>query len=105
MTNTTVILQATAVGSETVLSKIIEMVEQAQASKPAIQRLVDVIMRYFIPSVLIIALLAGLFWLFWGTSFYPDINPAQFALMALVGVLVIACPCGLGLATPMAIMM
>lgn len=105
VTNTTVILQATAVGSETVLSKIIEMVEQAQASKPAIQRLVDVIMRYFIPSVLIIALLAGLFWLFWGTSFYPDINPAQFALMALVGVLVIACPCGLGLATPMAIMM
>lgn len=101
--NSTLHVQTTALGQDTFLSKIIAVVEQAQNSKPNIQKLADQIMVYFVPVVLLIAVSAGLFWLFWGNQFFPGINSIEFALMSFVGVLVIACPCGLGLATPMAI--
>lgn len=85
------------------LQKIIHIVEEAQNSKPQIQKLADKIMKYFIPGVLTIAILAAVFWLFFGKQFFPEINNIQFSIMSFVGVLVIACPCGIGLATPMAI--
>jgi P-type Cu+ transporter len=96
-------IKASAVWSDSYLSKIIAIVEHAQNSKPKIQKIADNIMKYFIPSVLVIALLAGIFRLFFWKTFFPQINNINFALMSFVGVLVIACPCGLGLATPMAI--
>ncbi len=96
-------IKAWAIWADTYLSKIIAIVEDAQNSKPKIQKIADNIMKYFIPSVLVIALGAGIFRLFLWKTIFPDINNAQFALMSFVGVLVIACPCGLGLATPMAI--
>lgn len=101
--DSTIFVQATAIGADTYLSKIIAIVEQAQNSKPSIQRLADRIMKYFIPSIILIAIGSWLFWLFLGKQFFPDINAIQFAVMSFVGVLVIACPCWLGLATPMAI--
>jgi len=101
--NSTIQVKATAVGKDTYLSKIIAIVSDAQNSKPQIQKLVDQIMKRFVPWVLVIALCAWLFWLFLGNYFFPDINSIQFAFMSFVGVLVIACPCWLGLATPMAI--
>lgn len=102
-TNSSIQVQATAIWSETYLQKIIAIVQEAQTSKPAIQKLADTIMQYFIPSVLIIAVSAWLFWLLFWTSLFPWINAGQFALMTFVWVLVIACPCGLWLATPMAV--
>lgn len=101
--NSTIQVQATAIWSETYLQKIISIVEQAQSSKPAIQKLADSIMQYFVPTVLIIALLSACFRILLGNQFFPWINGFQFGLMTFVGVLVIACPCGLGLATPMAV--
>lgn len=71
-------------GEETYLSKIIAIVQAAQNSKPQIQKLADTIMQYFVPVVLLIAVLAGGFWLLFGNQFYPDINTAQFALMSFV---------------------
>ncbi|MBI2038623.1 MAG: heavy metal translocating P-type ATPase, partial [Candidatus Nealsonbacteria bacterium] len=91
--------RATKVGSETLLAQIIKMVEQAQASKAPIQRLADIISGYFVPSVIGIAILTFIVWLIFGPS------PAFiFALVNFVAVLIIACPCALGLATPLAIM-
>lgn len=91
--------KATKVGKETVLAQIIKMVEEAQGSKAPIQRLVDLISSYFVPAVLGIAALTFVAWFFFG----PD--PAlTFALVNTVAVLIIACPCALGLATPTAIM-
>lgn len=98
-----VVVEATAIGEATYLQKIITIVQDAQQSKPAIQKLADSIMQYFIPTVLVIATIAWLTWLVAWNIFYPDINAAQFALMSFVWVLVIACPCWLWLATPMAI--
>ncbi len=91
--------KATKIGNETVLSQIIRMVEEAQGSKAPIQRLADLVSSYFVPVVLAIAALTFVVWFFFG----PD--PAlTFALVNTVAVLIIACPCALGLATPTAIM-
>ncbi|MDO8436224.1 MAG: copper-translocating P-type ATPase [bacterium] len=93
------IFKATKVGKETLLSQIIKQVEQAQASKAPIQRLADLVSAYFVPAVLVIAILTFIVWFFFG----PE--PAFiFALVNFVAVLIIACPCALGLATPLAIM-
>jgi Cu+-exporting ATPase len=91
--------RATKVGAETALAQIIRLVEQAQGSKPPIARLADVIASYFVPAVIAIATLTFLVWLVFGPS--PSLN---YALLNFVAVLVIACPCALGLATPTAIM-
>jgi len=91
--------RATKIGKETVLAQIIKMVEEAQGSKAPIQRLADLISSYFVPAVLTIAALTFSIWFFFGPS------PAfTFALVNTIGVLIIACPCALGLATPTAIM-
>ncbi|GAA6119129.1 heavy metal translocating P-type ATPase [Acidovorax sp. FG27] len=92
-----VLLRVTAVGAETVLARIIRLVEDAQAAKAPIQRLVDKVAAVFVPVVLAIALLTLLGWLAAGAG-------AEAALVHAVAVLVIACPCALGLATPAAIM-
>jgi Cu+-exporting ATPase len=89
--------RATRVGQETALAQIIRLVEEAQNSKAPIARLADVISGYFVPVVLIIAVVAAGAWLIAGESLV-------FALSILIAVLVIACPCALGLATPTAIM-
>ena len=91
--------RATKVGSETALAQIVRLVEQAQGSKPPIARLADVIAAYFVPVVIVIATLTLVVWLVFGPS--PALN---YALLNFVAVLVIACPCALGLATPTAIM-
>jgi P-type Cu+ transporter len=92
-----VLMRVTAVGHETVLSHIIRLVEDAQAAKAPIQRLVDKVSEIFVPVVLLVAVLTLGVWLFMGASF-------ESALIHAVAVLVIACPCALGLATPVAIM-
>ena len=88
--------KATKVGADTLLSQIIKIVEEAQGSKAPIQDLADKISAIFVPVVLTIALLSFILWLILGHNF-------SFALLSFVGVLVIACPCALGLATPTAI--
>ena len=92
-----VVMQVRAVGSETVLASIIRLVEDAQAGKAPIQRLVDQVSAVFVPVVLLIALITVVAW--WLTG-----HPFELALIHAVAVLVIACPCALGLATPTAIM-
>ncbi|MDD2691445.1 MAG: heavy metal translocating P-type ATPase, partial [Simplicispira sp.] len=92
-----IVLQVRAVGAETVLSRIIRLVEDAQAAKAPIQRLVDQVANVFVPVVLLIALCTLLGWWWAGVG-------AEVALIRAVAVLVIACPCALGLATPAAIM-
>ncbi len=87
---------ATAVGADTALSKLVELVERAQASQPQIQRLVDRIARVFVPAVLVLAAATALGWVLAGQS--------ERGLFAAVAVLVVACPCALGLATPVAIL-
>ncbi|QHS11440.1 heavy metal translocating P-type ATPase [Sinimarinibacterium sp. NLF-5-8] len=92
-------LTATAVGRDTLLAQIIRLVEQAQGAKLPIQAVVDRITLWFVPAVMAAALLTGLVWLMFG----PD--PAlSFALVNAVAVLIIACPCAMGLATPTSIM-
>ncbi|WP_217476349.1 heavy metal translocating P-type ATPase [Stutzerimonas stutzeri] len=91
------LVRTTALGGETVLARIIRLVEDAQAAKAPIQKLVDRVSQVFVPSVLVIALLTLAGWLLTGA-------PAEVALINAVAVLVIACPCALGLATPAAIM-
>lgn len=92
-----VVMLVRAIGSETVLARIIRLVEDAQAAKAPIQRLVDQVSAVFVPAVLIISLITLLGWWLSGHSF-------EQALLNTVAVLVIACPCALGLATPVAIM-
>lgn len=92
-----VVIRAIKVGKDTILSQIIRLVEDAQGSKAPIARLADVISGYFVPIVLVLAVVAAAGWLVAGRSF-------SFSLIILVSVLVIACPCALGLATPTAIM-
>ena len=92
-----IVLQVSAVGAETVLARIIRLVEDAQAAKAPIQRLVDQVSAIFVPVVLLIALATLLGWLWVGAG-------GEVALIHAVAVLVIACPCALGLATPAAIM-
>lgn len=89
--------RATKVGKDTTLSQIIQLVEEAQGSKAPIAKLADIITGYFVPIVMVLALISGLVWLVAGQSFI-------FSLTILISVLVIACPCALGLATPTAIM-
>ena len=93
------VMQATHVGEDTLLSQIVQMVAAAQRSRAPIQRLVDLVSSWFVPAVIIIAILTFIVWSLFG----PD--PAMaFALVNAVAVLIIACPCALGLATPMSIM-
>jgi Cu+-exporting ATPase len=91
--------RATRVGGDTLLAQIIRLVEQAQAGKPPIQRLADRIAGVFVPIVLLVALLTFAAWLLLGPP--PEL---RFAFVAAVSVLLIACPCAMGLATPTAIM-
>ncbi len=91
--------EATKVGKDTTLARIVRMVEEAQGSKAPVQRLADVIASYFVPTVIGIAIVTFIVWYFVGPS--PALT---FALLNFVAVLVIACPCALGLATPTAIM-
>jgi len=96
-TNGLILMRATRVGEETLLAQIVRLVEQAQASKPPVQRLVDRVAAVFVPVVVAIAAVTLIGWLVAGA-------PLDFALTRMVAVLVIACPCALGLATPTAIM-
>ncbi len=98
-TRGTFLYRATRVGSDTVLARIIDMVRRAQASKPHIGRLVDKVAGVFVPVVLIAAVITFLIWF----NFGPEPR-ASFALVTMMTVLIIACPCALGLATPMSIM-
>src|SRR5205823_8557618 len=93
------IFEATKVGRDTTLAQIVRLVEEAQGSKAPIQRLADEIAGYFVPVVLALAALTFLGWLFFGPE--PRLT---MALQAAIAVLIIACPCALGLATPTAIM-
>lgn len=95
--NGTIQYEATKVGKDTALSQIIKLVEDAQGSKAPIAKMADVISGYFVPIVIGIAILSGLVWLISGQS-------VLFALTIFITVLVIACPCALGLATPTSIM-
>ncbi len=95
--------KTTKIGSETLLAHIIEMVEEAQGSKAPIQALADKISSVFVPIVLVLAVLAFGAWLYFGIPILGLSKALGFALTSFVGILVIACPCALGLATPTAI--
>lgn len=90
------VMKAEKVGGDTLLAQIVRMVGEAQRSRAPIQRLVDVVSGYFVPLVIVVAIVAFIVWLVFGSFAY--------ALVAAVSVLIIACPCALGLATPMSIM-
>ncbi|MEA1648188.1 heavy metal translocating P-type ATPase [Nitrospirillum sp. BR 11164] len=93
------VMRAEKVGSDTLLARIVHMVSEAQRSRAPIQRLVDVVSSWFVPAVILVAVMAFATWMIWGPS------PAfAYALVAAVSVVIIACPCALGLATPMSIM-
>jgi Cu+-exporting ATPase len=94
--NRSFLMRADRVGSETLLAQIVKMVGEAQRSRAPIQRLADVVSAYFVPTVIVIAVVAFVVWLIFGSLTY--------AVVAAVSVLIIACPCALGLATPMSIM-
>jgi Cu+-exporting ATPase len=98
-------IRVTKVGSETALAQIVRLVEQAQASKPAVQKLADQIAAIFVPTVLGIALITGIGWYIYGHAhgFDPATTWAKIAV-AVCSVLIIACPCALGLAVPAALM-
>ena len=98
-TSGTFLFQAKRIGADTALARIIEMVRRAQSSKPAIGRLADKISSVFVPAVLIIAVLTLLAWFNFGPE--PKLS---FMLVTTMTVLIIACPCALGLATPISIM-
>src|SRR5690606_1881054 len=91
--------KATKVGKDTALAQIIQMVEQAQSSKAPIQRIVDNVSGYFVPAVIILAILSFVTWYVFG-----PVPQLIYALIVFVTVLVIACPCALGLATPISLM-
>ncbi len=93
------VMQAEKVGAETMLARIVAMVAEAQRSRAPIQRMADIVAGYFVPAVIAVAVLAFIAWAVWGPA------PAlAYGLIAAVSVLIIACPCALGLATPMSIM-
>jgi len=93
------LMEAERVGADTMLSQIVNMVAEAQRSRAPIQKLADVVAGYFVPAVVLSAIVAFIAWSIWGPA------PAMaYALIAAVSVLIIACPCALGLATPMSIM-
>lgn len=99
-----------AIGSDTALSQIIKLVEDAQGSKAPIARMADIISSYFVPIVMVISVISGVVWYFTANAhleIIPEIfngSPIGFALTIFISVLVIACPCALGLATPTSIM-
>ena len=93
------VIEATRVGADTMLSQIVEMVANAQRSRAPIQKYADKVSGWFVPVVIGIAILSFIGWAFWGPA--PALS---YALIAAVAVLIIACPCALGLATPMSIM-
>ena len=99
--NTTgaLVIKATAIGSDTMLARIVQLVAQAQRSRAPIQRLADTVSGWFVPAVMLVSALAFAAWYIWGPA--PQFS---YALVAAVAVLIIACPCALGLATPMSIM-
>ncbi|WP_292896635.1 copper-transporting P-type ATPase [Nitratireductor sp.] len=97
--NGTLVVRAERVGSETVLSQIVDMVAKAQRSRAPIQGLADRVSFYFVPTVVLVAILAFIVWALFGPE--PSM---VFAIVSSVSVLIIACPCALGLATPMSIM-
>jgi P-type Cu+ transporter len=93
------VMRAEKVGADTMLSRIVHMVAEAQRSRAPIQRLADVVSSWFVPAVITVAVVAFAAWMIWGPP------PAfAYALVAAVSVVIIACPCALGLATPMSIM-
>ncbi len=95
----TFVMKAELVGSDTMLSRIVKMVAEAQRSRAPIQRLADLVAGWFVPTVIAVSVVAFAAWSIWGPS--PALS---YALVAAVSVLIIACPCALGLATPMSIM-
>ena len=97
--NGTLVIRAEKVGADTMLSRIVEMVAKAQRSRAPIQRLADRVSFYFVPTVVLIAIIAFVVWALFG----PDPSMV-YAIVSAVSVLIIACPCALGLATPMSIM-
>ncbi|HQS15341.1 MAG TPA: heavy metal translocating P-type ATPase [Reyranella sp.] len=98
-TSGTFVMTAELVGSDTMLSRIVKMVAEAQRSRAPIQRLADIVAGWFVPTVIAVSVIAFAAWSIWGPA------PAfSYALVAAVSVLIIACPCALGLATPMSIM-
>lgn len=99
----TIEVKATKLGEQTVLAHIIQLVENAQNSKAPLQNLADKVAAVFVPTVLIIALLVFVGWLVIGSQYYPLSEAFAVGLNALVGILVIACPCAMGLATPSAV--
>jgi Cu+-exporting ATPase len=96
----TLVVRATAVGADSTLAQIVRLVEDAQASAPPMQRLADRVSAWFVPAVLVVALVTFLGWL----AFGPDGDRLTLAIGTTVAVLIIACPCALGLATPTAVM-
>ena len=93
------VMRAGAVGKDTMLSKIVQMVAEAQRSRAPIQRLADQVAAWFVPAVVVIAVVTFIVWAIWGP--FPAL---AYALVNAIAVLIIACPCALGLATPMSIM-
>lgn len=93
------VMQAMRVGSDTLLSQIVKMVSQAQRSRAPIQKLADTVSGYFVPAVVVVAVASALVWFFFGPA--PSFT---YGVVNAVAVLIIACPCALGLATPMSIM-
>lgn len=103
--NGRLIVRATKVGSETALAQIVRLVERAQSSKPPVQKLADRISAVFVPAVLAVALLTGVGWYLWGAAHNHSSAQTWGAIAkAVCSVLIIACPCALGLAVPTALM-
>lgn len=92
-------IKATKVGQDTVLSQIVNLVEEARTGKAQMQRMVDQVAKYFVPAIVITALVVGFGWYFVGNIGFT------YSLLAFVSVMIIACPCALGIATPAALMM
>ncbi len=96
--------KATKVGSDTMLAQIIKLVQEAQGSKAPIQRIADLISSYFVPIVIMLAIVTFVGWYVFGPSTSSGQVPLLFAMLNAIAVLIIACPCAMGLATPTAIM-
>jgi Cu+-exporting ATPase len=101
-TDGVLIIKATKVGNDTLLAQIVKLVEAAQGSKAPIEKLADQVSAVFVPIVLVLAVLTLVAWLVVGSQFMPFSQALPLGLTAFVGILVIACPCALGLATPTA---
>jgi Cu2+-exporting ATPase/Cu+-exporting ATPase len=97
------LIKASKVGSDTMLSQIINMVEEAQGSKAPIEKIVDKISSVFVPVVLVLSLVVLASWMIIGSQFMPFSQALTLGIVSFVGVLVIACPCAMGLATPTAV--